>query len=157
GGLVFDGTTDGNASANPNPQTNPNQQAGGQAVASPLKAFTVQATLASESYLWRVRSFVTSDWGPWSGYQPFTVTVGIASLRRPVEGESLGNGNVIFQWSPILGGDTFHLQIATRPEFSDPLIFDADVPRGTSFTLSTALADGTYYWRVRGAQSTLFS
>ncbi|MBZ0289939.1 MAG: lamin tail domain-containing protein, partial [Anaerolineae bacterium] len=94
---------------------------------------------------------------PWSGYQPFSVTVGVASLRRPVEGETLANGSVIFEWSPIIGGNTFRLQIATRPEFSDPLIFDADVPAGTSFTIAPPLDDGTYYWRVRGTDSTLFS
>ncbi|MEO8607223.1 MAG: S8 family serine peptidase, partial [Chloroflexota bacterium] len=142
GGLVFDGTTDGDHpdAANPN-----------------AKAFTLQTVLESQSYVWRVRSFVTSDWGPWSTYQSFSVTVGIASLRRPVEGESLSNGTVNFEWSPIVGDNIFNLQIASRPEFSDPLLFEQDGIASTRFVLSTPLADGTYYWRVRGSNSNLFS
>jgi hypothetical protein len=141
GGLVFDGTTDGGV-----------DPTGGNS-----KTFTIQTTLESLSYLWRVRSFVSSDWGPWSSYQAFSVTVGIASLRRPVQGESLSSGLVNFEWSPIIGDTSFRLEIATRPEFTAPLAFEQDGIQSTRFVLTTPLADGTYYWRVRGSSSTLFS
>ena len=52
-----------------------------------------------------------------------------------------------FEWSAVSGADGYVLQIATDAAFTQNLM-EEDVT-GASFTPAAALADDTYYWRVK--------
>jgi hypothetical protein len=52
------------------------------------------------------------------------------------------------QWSPVTWAVEYELDVARTANFAAPLVFETTVAT-TSATISPALSEGTYYWRVR--------
>ncbi len=135
---------------------------GDTAFSAPLFNVTTDATtyttppLVNGAYLWRVRAFANGAWSDYSAVgfanpnTTFVISVSVPVLISPFNTAKLTNGQVEFEWGSVSGiGNTYQLQISSGPEFAQPLAGDFTVGSNLSFTLPTALADGSYFWRVR--------
>lgn len=76
-----------------------------------------------------------------------TGTPGTADLLSPASGSVNVPRDVTFNWEPADGADTYILQIATSPDFTQNLQEFADLT--TTSHVATLVADTVYYWRVR--------
>ncbi len=56
-------------------------------------------------------------------------------------------GLPILRWAPVTGATRYHIQLSTSAGFASTVV-DFDT-YATAYVPSTALADGTYYWRVK--------
>ncbi len=72
--------------------------------------------------------------------------VGLSSPDNNVEATST---TLTFQWKETAGEDSYHLQIATVPDFSS-VSYENQNSNGTSQTVSGFAFDTEYFWRVRG-------
>ncbi len=82
----------------------------------------------------------------WTGSA--TATIPVPTLISPADGTNTQNTTPTLQWDNTQAADNFHLQVSLSADFSSTTI-DNDELTSTSFTPSSALADGPYYWRVR--------
>jgi hypothetical protein len=85
--------------------------------------------------------------------------VGSFNLLTPPDGSTHGIGQTInFTWEePTYAGDgtvTYDLYIADNPDFEDPIIIDSGTAPNDSYIFGTG-DNGTYYWKVIAAESTL--
>lgn len=107
----------------------------------------------NESYYWRVRprherytGIVSQfDYGNWSPGIRFKLD------SREVGNPQLSTGNLAettpsFWWDRVEGASGYTVQVDNDANFSSPVI-NKKID-GTSHTPTTALPDGTYYWRV---------
>jgi len=71
-------------------------------------------------------------------------------LISPANGAATNDNTPTFTWSPVNTPNVFYeLQIDTDPNFASPILHVIrDIPFPT-YTLTTPIADGRYYWRVR--------
>ena len=65
---------------------------------------------------------------------------------RPVNGETLASPRPRFEWSQVEGAASTVLQVATEPQFLQPVLEQEG--RGTRVRAQDDLAPGAYYWRV---------
>ncbi len=105
-------------------------------------------------YFWKVRSFdgmpPIGNWGDWSEVQTFIIDTAPPlppSLISPVNGVYLEINMPSLAWNFTNDTTYYQLQIATSDSFSN-LIFNSTVDNAL-YNLTTPLANGTYYWRVR--------
>ena len=56
---------------------------------------------------------------------------------------------VRLMWGPVSWATSYQIQVDDRRNFNNPLAYSATVPANTLEATTSALADGTYYWRVR--------
>jgi hypothetical protein len=70
-------------------------------------------------------------------------------LLSPANGASTGDNTPFLDWSTVTAATAVHyrLQVDNNADFSTPLINETWV-ESSSYTVSTALPDGVYYWRV---------
>ncbi len=68
-------------------------------------------------------------------------------LRSPRSGATLNNNMPNFIWQNVAGASSYEIQIDNNNDFSSPEDGANGVP-GTNYT-SSALPEGTHYWRVR--------
>ena len=69
-------------------------------------------------------------------------------LNAPPSGSSTADTTPTFSWGSVSDATQYQIQVDNNSDFSSPTINQN--PSGTSFTPSSGLATGTYYWRVRG-------
>ena len=62
-------------------------------------------------------------------------------------GATLSNDRPILSWNGVYGGATYELSYADNNGFEDAAIVTGIA--GTQYTVSSGLASGTHYWRVR--------
>lgn len=65
---------------------------------------------------------------------------------RPVNGETVALPRPRFEWSQADGAASTVLQVATEPQFLQPVLEQEG--RGTRLRINDALAPGAYFWRV---------
>lgn len=58
-------------------------------------------------------------------------------------------GMPTLRWNAVAGATQYNVQISASTGFADPLVDQTTY--ATSYTSDVALADGTYYWRVKAA------
>ncbi|MBI5667825.1 MAG: hypothetical protein HZC41_07435 [Chloroflexi bacterium] len=117
-------------------------------------SFTPPGPLLYTSYRWCVRVLdAAGNGGPWS--DSFEVKIVSASTAVPVLNRFQDNTPTLI-WTPISWADQYEVQISYNSSFTSLVPgYPAFVPGTpgpeppTSFTVPTALPDGTYYWRVR--------
>jgi len=99
------------------------------------------------TYFWRVRPIYDAggtERGPWSeaaaferlGFTPWNLQTSTA-FATPT-----------FTWERVEGAEAYELQVDDDPNFGSPAL--APTTTATSYTWTSTLAQGTYFWRVRG-------
>jgi len=118
--------------------------------------YTSPSALSDTTYYWRVRCQDSQDnWGAWSDTWSFTIytqIIGIPTLNLPEKGSTVKDENPSFAWSLVNNAVYYELQVDSSVTFSAPLVDQQDLTT-TVYTASSAFADNTYYWRVRGQDS----
>ena len=75
------------------------------------------------------------------------------SLTAPGDGAT-ANGTPTFQWTAVTGAASYLLQLDTAASFNSPNLRNVTVLGGTtSYTPTSPLADGSWYWRVAANDS----
>src|SRR4051812_24329265 len=83
-----------------------------------------------------------------------TATRSLASpqLQTPAD-RGVGETLPTFSWRRVAGAVRYELQVAADPAFQSPVVANARhggiQTANTAAALTTTVADGTYYWRVR--------
>ena len=102
-------------------------------------------------YYWRVQAKGANGiWGPWSAVWTVTIdTVKPAkpTLLSPVKDALLTTNRPAFDWGDVLDAVRYDLQVDNSSTFGSPEVVAS--PAGSAYTVTTPLADGRYYWRVR--------
>lgn len=93
---------------------------------------------------------------PWSEKWSFNTTLNPVVNQLQLESPAAGSLDIprkpLFQWTGVIGADTYELLVATNPDFTDPVINrekDSALPSNawqSDFILDYAT---TYYWKVR--------
>ncbi|MFC1864369.1 hypothetical protein ACFLYG_00885, partial [Chloroflexota bacterium] len=115
------------------------------------------------TYYWRVRATepVLSHWSAkWS----FTTSLGSAVIASELDSPEAGAIGVrikpVFQWSAIVGADSYELLVSTDSSFFNPIIVkigDYALP-ATAWQSNISLDySTTYYWKVRASGSSNYS
>lgn len=102
----------------------------------------------SKEYYWRVRNESGDSLGYWSNIWQFKTRMSDISLTYP---ENTQNGlelKVNFNWSEVIGGDYYQLQISKNNAFTD-LVYSMDSLRNSTHIVPDLEPDILYYWRVR--------
>ena len=76
---------------------------------------------------------------------PHTPTLLVPTAGQPVDGSA-----ALFEWTPVSGAQTYHLQVATDAAFED-VLYTVETGPTTLMTLYELLPEdgSTFYWRVR--------
>ena len=77
------------------------------------------------------------------------------TLISPSNGSTTANTTPTFSWSTSSGATQYQIQIDNNADFSSPEQ-DQTLP-GTNYTPASALSDGTYNWRVRASNGSVWS
>ncbi|MFW9992605.1 MAG: hypothetical protein ACFFD4_11210 [Candidatus Odinarchaeota archaeon] len=113
--------------------------------------YTVSDSLVDGIYYWRVRAKdSTRDWGYWSEIRYFNLTgafSGIPPLVSPLDGAEIKTNVPSLEWGALKGATLYQVQVSTVIDFIKTVIVDETVTN--SYSITTPLTDGTYYWRVR--------
>ena len=81
------------------------------------------------------------------GFVKAPSTSPILMLVQPANGAQDTENQIVLDWQDSDGIDQYNLQLATNPDFQNPII---DINLGSSTYTTPSLATGTvYYWRVR--------
>ena len=109
------------------------------------------ASLSDGIYYWRVRGKDDlENWGPWSATWSFSISTqgpSAPALLLPANGSSSKDNTPSFDWSDVGSAVKYELQISKSSVFSS--YSDNDSLTISTFTGTSSLPDGTYYWRVR--------
>ncbi|MBC8185658.1 BACON domain-containing protein, partial [candidate division KSB1 bacterium] len=77
----------------------------------------------------------------WNSFTP--------ALESPANGRSFSQTKPTFTWNNVQGVEMYELEVDEENTFNSPVIKKSDLTT-TSFTAENPLADGNYYWHVRG-------
>ena len=118
---------------------------------------TVPDLKPSTTYFWRSRSI-----GPmisrWNTAQQFTTVIGgysgAANLITPEIGSTISDETPLFTWSGIASVTNYQIQVATSPEFAAAdIVIDEELGNVQAFEAENQLANGTYYWQIKGSNA----
>ena len=114
--------------------------------------FTPGPALADATYSWKVRARdAASNPGTYSSVRTFTVdTAGPAAptLSAPADTAHTNDATPAFDWSDIGDAASYELLVDNDSDFSSPTIDQTGIAP-SNFSPGSALADGTYSWKVR--------
>ncbi len=102
------------------------------------------------TYFWRVRPVYDQSGnlrGPWSEAAAFERSGFVPQNLRT----SLAFATPTFTWERVEGAESYELQVDEDPNFGSPTL--APTTSATSYTWTSTLAHGTYFWRVRARRS----
>ncbi len=122
-------------------------------------SFSVTTALtAGSTYYWNVVAKNSAGSAPASGTWSFTTAPvpGQVTLTSPANGAANQSPTPTLSWSAASNATSYDLYLGTS---NPPALYSQNLP-GTSFTVSTALSAGAYYWNVvakNGAGSALAS
>lgn len=105
--------------------------------------------LAAGQYAWRVRrTDAGGKPGPWSDGRTFTLAPAAPQLTAPVDGYSATSDSLLFTWSSVPRGVQYRWQLSKSAAFGT---LEASSPATVmpAWSPTSALADGTHYWRVQ--------
>jgi hypothetical protein len=118
-------------------------------------SFTPTAILSPGVYAWHVMSYRNRIWtGGWSS-QPFTFTIQLAkaliapTLQSPTSGSTV-DFPLTLRWSSVSGAYSYTLEYSRDSSFPGP---ESVTLFGIDHTISSALEEGRWYWRVRANAS----
>jgi len=102
------------------------------------------------TYYWRVRPVYDASGnqrGPWSEAPAFERSGFTPQNLRT----SLAFATPSFEWDRVEGAEAYELQVDEDPNFGSPAL--APTTSAISYTWTSTLAQGTYYWRVRARRN----
>ncbi|MEQ1582782.1 MAG: FecR domain-containing protein [Candidatus Nitrotoga sp.] len=106
-------------------------------------------SLAPGQYYWRIASVAAEkDQGPFSDVQSFTQHKAPPApplISTPQDGQKIYGSQVTLRWSAPNAAQFYHVQLATKPDFSELLV---DLPEQVNNEYVVSLAPGQYYWRI---------
>jgi hypothetical protein len=102
--------------------------------------------LFGTTYYWRARARHTADESEWSDVRNFE-TLFLFDLKKPNDGSSDQDLNVLLRWDDISGIKKFDYQVDDDPDFGSPNTYVTDTFRVKAEELKFGI---TYYWRARG-------
>ena len=109
------------------------------------------SSLADGTWYWHARAKDNAgNVSSWSSSRSFTVdTTALAApaLTAPANGAITNDSTPICDWESVSGAASYALQYATDSGFTQNLTTGSSTT--TDYTPTAALADGTWYWRVR--------
>ena len=108
-----------------------------------VRGTTYVPELPAGEYYWRVRGRNLVGWGEWSDVGSFRVVA--PGLVSPGDGDVLRESPVELSWGVLEGAVGYEVQVSSEVSFSSPEMRKVE---GNSCSLE--LADGEYWWRVRG-------
>ncbi len=131
-------------------------------VSTVVSAYMPPTDLRVGTYYWRVRTQIDDDRSDWTPIWYFTLIIPAPNLLSPFNNSQTTNRTPTFDWSDTPGATSYDFQLSQTSNFSS-LLYNLSLG-GSSYALSSSLALGTYYWRVRAwvgsdssAWSTVFS
>jgi len=111
--------------------------------------------LSPGTYYWRVKTVDGAGNASinWTGSSTFTLDTtapAVPVLQVPANGAATSDNTPSLDWSDVTdaSGISYSLQVASDSGFNS-LVVDAGGLSSSAYT-TAVLADGTYYWRVRG-------
>jgi hypothetical protein len=107
---------------------------------------TMDQLLFGTTYYWRARARHAADASDWSEIRNF-ITLDIFDLKKPNNGSSNQDLNVLLRWDDVSGIKKFDYQVDDDPNFSTPDQYVTDTFRIKAQELKFGT---TYYWRSRG-------
>ncbi len=117
--------------------------------------YTPPAPLFIGTYYWQVRAIDAagnvSDWS----VPAFALNIISPGYAAPPL-NYYTTSTPTFTWSNVSGADHYEVQVSSTLNFSSALNFTASVPADQLWVTTSALDDGTYYWRVRACSSNGF-
>ena len=119
---------------------------------------TMSIDLAVGAYCWRVRALDgpgnASDWTePWTFTVDSTIPV-VPTLLTPGNGTVTADSTPWLDWSTVTGASAVHYQLQVDDSGDFSSVVEAQTWVTSSWwTVSTALPDGVYYWRVRAVDA----
>jgi len=113
-------------------------------------------TLPDGVYYWRVRKVdAYGGAGVWSVVRRFSVNevipLAVTSSSLSALSDTFDTNIPTLSWNSVQNGATYQVQVGDNSDFNAPF-FD-DTAATTSRTLTVALANGEYFWRVRAINS----
>jgi len=100
------------------------------------------------TYYWRVNAKNVAGTSVYSARSFTTIAAGTPTLVSPLDGAVNLATNPTMIWDPpVLGANTYRLQISTSGTFATT-VFDDSTIAGTSQPISGLTVGTTYYWRV---------
>jgi hypothetical protein len=113
---------------------------------------TITRTPPDGRYWWGVRSVSKSgSVSGWSIGQVVKHWAAAPALVSPANDGTVAmypSSSLVLSWRPVIGASSYNVEIATEPTFAKLVGGRATQTSGTSLVPATALAAGTYWWRV---------
>ncbi len=114
-------------------------------------SLTPGTALADGLYYWRVQARGADGiWGLWSEVRAVTVDTvkpPKPTLLAPAAGSVLNTSQPELDWSDVTDAAYYELQIDNSSTFGSPEVFTTIT--ASTYTATTPLPNGKYYWRVR--------
>jgi hypothetical protein len=109
--------------------------------------------LGNGQYKWRVQTYGTMGYTPWTEYATFTINSPTITLNAPVD--TLTSWDKYFRWTGIASAEYYHTQVYDA--LTDALVqeewYTLAICNGLNCAVSPAetrnLPNGTYRWRVQ--------
>jgi hypothetical protein len=110
--------------------------------------YTPTYSLSVSTYYWRVRGYdYSTGYGSWSSTWSFTIEVPSPTLYSPSNYSTVTKTKPTFDWSDVFGAYSYEIQVDDSSSFYSLTISTSTY--SSSYTPTTSLSSGTYYWRVR--------
>jgi hypothetical protein len=105
-----------------------------------------------QSFYWRVRGVNGSLTSAWSSTSSFTSSWDITPTLQYPAADAVGITDVYFDWDPVVGAKTYHLQVNPNLDWTNNTTIDVTV-KSTRYTPPEPLNNGNYYWRVQAVDA----
>jgi hypothetical protein len=118
---------------------------------------TVLDLKPATDYYWHSRS-IEPGASRWSTTQKFTTLIGgdtgAPMLITPAKGATISDALPLFTWDKVASASNYDIQISTNPNFDAQGIFvNEKLGNVDSYAPVEELANGKYYWQVRGTNA----
>jgi large repetitive protein len=134
--------------------TDPNFSSPIKTQTTKMSAWAYTDALGAGTYYWRVRrNDADSRDGAWSSTWSFHLTPAAPILVAPANTANPGASTLLMQWSVTRPFAKYTLDLSTSNTFSNSVSGYPQTTVMTSWAPKTLLANGGYYWRVRGLNS----
>ena len=99
-------------------------------------------------------TFVLKPYGGWACYNPFESSPSIPRLLSPSSASSTQSYPIVLKWDQAAGGRLYHVQVASDPDFTAPLVLDVPDIAARLIEVRNLETSTTYFWRVRAMNNT---